>query len=741
MPTFVAEVILDQSLDKTLDYALPYELKDLPIGTRVEVPLRSKTAKGTLLALKTKSAFADLKQILRPLSEEPLVTEELFRLAHFVSTYYCAPLNRVIKTLLPPMVRDETKQHKSQSFVRPCLSINAMKEKCEELRCSHPAQAAVLDLLLQSPKGLLLTEILEKGGISQSPVKTLAKQEILRLEKVQLDRSPLFEYPFFPTRPKKLNQEQQKVLDQILEKIDTFQAHLLHGVTGSGKTEIYLQAIQKALDLGKGVLYLVPEIALTSQTIERFKGRFGDEKIAILHHRLGDGERFDAWHNIRRGSARIVIGARSAIFSPLPHLGMIIIDEEHESAYKQSEEGPKYHARDVAVIRAKFANCPIILGSATPSIESYYNALNGKYQLHTLCRRADSAMLPTVNLIDMKKEMEQNKGFTLFSSPLIGGIQKRLEKGEQILLFLNRRGYHTSSQCPKCAYVECCPHCDLALTYHKADDLLACHLCDWNKPPARNCPSCNADGPLKFKGAGTELVEKTLHALFPTIRTLRLDADTTRHKGSHERIFKAFRSGKADVLIGTQMIAKGLHFPLVTLVGVLGVDGSLNIPDFRASETAFQLLTQVAGRSGRGELKGEVLIQTQLLEHSTILHAAKQDYLSYYAEEIETRQTFAFPPFTHLIKFSFTGSSEKICEEEANAFRTTLISHLPKEVEIYPVVPCGYAKIKGKFRYQCLLKVEKVGKVLFLIENLRQARKKRGDIRLSIDVDPLTTFF
>ncbi|NGX27425.1 MAG: hypothetical protein K940chlam6_01361, partial [Chlamydiae bacterium] len=632
-------------------------------------------------------------------------------------------------------------KHKIQAFVKPIVSKNVMRKNCEELRNSHPAQANVLDLLLVSPKGVFLSEILEKTGASQSPIKTLCKKQILKMEEVRVDRSPVFAHEFFPTKPKTLSEEQQKAFDAIVATAGKFQPHLLFGVTGSGKTEVYLQAIAHILKQGMGILYLVPEIALTAQTIERFKGRFGGEQIAVLHYRLSDGERFDAWHKIRKGEAKIVIGARSAIFSPVCNLGLIIVDEEHESSFKQSEEAPKYHARDVAVMRAKLSSCPVVLGTATPSIESYTNALHSKYQLHRLSMRADNAYLPKVTIVDMKQEFERAKGFTLFSEKLLKGIKERYAKGEQILLFLNRRGYHTTAICSACSHVEKCPHCDLTLTYHRKEATLSCHLCSCRKPIPKSCPSCNADGPLKFKGAGTEMVERTLHALFPDIRTLRLDADTTRHKGSHERIFKQFRSGKADILIGTQMIAKGLHFPMVTLVGVLGLDGSLNIPDFRASENVFQLLTQVAGRSGRGELIGEVLIQTHLPKHNTILHAASGDFENFYAEEIETREMFGFPPFTHLVKFSFSGEKAVECEKAAKGFQSQLIASLPKDVEIHPVVPCGYAKIKGKFRFQCLIKTKRVQKILPTLQRLRSQFGKKGNIRLTIDVDPLTTFF
>lgn len=740
MQTVVAEVALDSALEEPLDYSIPEALLDAKIGMRVEVPLRGRSAKGVIVSLKEKSLFAKLKPITRLLNEEPLISKELFELAHWISKYYVVPVSKVLKSLLPPALRDEKGKHKTQSFIKPLISQNEMRDLCENLRTKSPSQARVLDLLLQNFKGLLLTQILEGAKVSASPIQTLCKQGVLQLQEMRIDRSPLFACEFFPTLPKKLSSEQQETLNAILSECNSFKTHLIHGVTGSGKTEIYLQAIDHVLKQGKGVIYLVPEIALTSQTIERFKGRFGTQQIAILHHRLSQGERFDSWHKIRTGEAKIVIGARSAIFSPVKHLGMIIVDEEHEPSYKQSDETPKYHARDVAVLRGKFANCPVILGSATPCLESYYNAMSGKYVLHTLKQRANHAKLPTIELVNMQREFEIAKGFTLFSQKLLDGIKQRIQRGEQTLLFLNRRGYHTAAYCPLCSHVIECPHCDLSLTYH-VDKTLSCHLCDYRREPPRTCPNCHAEGALKFKGAGTEMVEKALHALFPTIRTLRLDADTTKHKGSHERLFKEFRSGKADVLIGTQMIAKGLHFPLVTLVGVLGVDGGLHIPDFRASEQIFQLLIQVAGRCGRGELPGEVLIQTHLMEHPTIQWAIKQDYEAFYAEEIKVRELFTFPPFTHLVKFSFSGEDEEQTKECAEQFREQLVRQFSNEVEIYPVVACGYTKIKDRYRFQCILKVKQIQKILKKLSHLRKEWKQEKGLHLSIDVDPLSTFF
>jgi primosomal protein N' (replication factor Y) len=412
---------------------------------------------------------------------------------------------------------------------------------------------------------------------------------------------------------------------------------------------------------------------------------------------------------------------------------LIIVDEEHEPSYKQSEEAPCYHARDVTVVRGKLSHATVILGSATPSLESYTNALNGKYTLSRLTERPGNAFLPKVTIVDMR-----GKKFNLFSDSLLQEIEKRLKVGEQSLLFLNRRGFHTAQSCQQCGHTVQCPHCSLSLTFHKGENTLACHLCNYElTPPPRSCPECHNPESLKYKGAGTEQVERALHAIFPEIRTLRLDGDTTRHKGSHEKFFKQFRSGKADVLIGTQMVAKGLHFPSVTLVGVLNADASLQIPDFRASEHVFQLLTQVAGRSGRGALPGEVLIQTYLPDNSTIRHAAAQDYETFYREEVEARKLFQYPPFSHLIKFCFSGLSLSETQAHAEQVRSFLIRHLPAAFELLPVTPCGYAKVKDHFRFQFLVKGDHPHIVTALLPQI----PKHSKVRMTLDVDPLSTFF
>lgn len=733
-----ASILLDIAVEKALDYGIPKEL-DLKRGMQVQVPVRGHMRNGYVVAIKEDSSFSKVLPVHAILSEEELLTEELFELAMWMSKYYATSLRQVLNRMLPASVRKNL-SHKQQFYVTRTQSKESLRTLCQELRTSHPSQAQVLDILLLTQKGILLTELLEKTGVSRSPVQSLVNKGILHLEQIRIDRSPLIGQEYFKTEPKNLNEQQALALDRIVSTLTEkrFETHLLFGITGSGKTEVYLQAIERALQLDVGTIMLVPEISLTAQTIERFRSRF-DDKIAILHHRLGEGERYDEWHRIRRNEAKIVIGARSALFSPVKNLGLIIVDEEHDGAYKQSEKQPCYHARDVAVIRGKLSNAAVVLGTATPSLESYHNTQSGKYTLSKLTARATKASLATVKIVDMRREFEKAGGYTNFSEPLIEGIKKRLELGEQTIVFLNRRGYHTSLFCQHCGHIFKCPRCDLTLTFHRGDQMLACHLCDHRlSPPPKTCASCHSPDTLKYRGVGTEQVQRALHALFPEVRTLRVDGDTTRHKGSHERLFRAFSTGKADVLIGTQMVTKGLHFPAVTLVAVLNGDAGLHIPDFRASENVFQLITQVAGRSGRGDLPGEVLIQTQMPENLTIQQAAEQDFEAYYHTEIETRKAFSFPPYSHLVKLTFSGTDAAFTQQTANQVRGVIVKGLGKNYLIHPVVPSGYAKIKDQFRFQCLIRGERVYPITTVLEQLTDL--PRG-VKMHINVDPLSTFF
>lgn len=735
-----ASVLLDVSIDKTLDYGIPHLLVEKARrGCRVEVPLRGGVSSGYILEVKDKPDFTPVKAISKLVTDEALITPDLFELALWMAKYYCSPLRQVFKAIVPATIRGNTK-HKEQLYVMRAKTRDELQEICKELRNSHPAQATVLDEMLLVTKGILLSELLEKTKGSRSPVDTLVKKGCLKLDITRIDRSPLVNEEYFKTRHKTLNADQATALEQIVDSIESncFKTHLIYGVTGSGKTEVYLQAIDKALSMGKGTIMLVPEISLTSQTIERFRSRF-EGHIAVLHHRLSHGERHDEWHKIHRGEARIVIGARSAIFCPVKNLGLIIVDEEHENSYKHSDEMPCYHARDIAVMRANLTKATAVLGSATPSLESYFNALKGKYVLNKLGSRADACSLPNVTIVDMNKERE--KGYSTFADTLLEGIKRRYKDGEQTILFLNRRGYHTTLLCQECRHVVQCHHCDTALTFHLGENCVACHLCGFSIAPPTACSKCSSPKPMKYRGVGTEQVEKALHAVLPDIRTMRMDADTTKHKGSHQKLLRAFGSGKADVLIGTQMIAKGLHFPQVTLVGVLNSDVSLNIPDFKASETAFQLITQVAGRAGRGVLPGEVIIQTCLPDNTTIGFAAKQDYSAFYEEEIASREMFRFPPFAQVVKLAFSGTQAGQIQHVAERFRQELITQLPAGYQLNPLIPAGHAKVKDKYRFQFLVRGSAVYPINHAIALVQEKVQIPREVSMRIDVNPSSTYF
>lgn len=735
----IAEVALDAKLDRLLDYEVPELLAEtVRPGSYVEVPVKNSRRKGFVVSIREGNSAYPLKPLHALLQEQPLLPHDLMQLASWMSGYYVTPLSDVLRCCIPSSVRGKAKP-KEQYFVRRAKTRDELIEALPQLRSKAPLQAEVIDVMLKAEKGHFLTELLELSKSSREAVKALEKKGFLFVEKMKLERSPIEDAEFIRTKPKTLTEEQKIALEHIEEEIasDKFTVRLIHGITGSGKTEVYLKAIEKALSLNKNVIMMVPEISLTTQTIERFKSRF-EGKIALLHHRLSDGERLDEWERIRSGQAPIVIGARSAVFSPVPNLGLVIVDEEHESSYKQTDSMPAYHARDLAVMRGRFSDALVLLGSATPSLESYSNYLSGKYRLTKLTHRPQNAELASIKIVDMTREYDKKKGLTLFSEELLAQIQKRLERGEQSILFLNRRGYHTSLLCLKCKERVKCPCCDISLSYHKSESRIACHICGFAMAPPQHCPSCKEGEPLKFRGAGTEQVEAALHAIFPEIRTLRLDADTTKHKGSHQKLYKAFRTGKADVLIGTQMVAKGLHFPEVTLVGILNCDSGLQIPDFRASETTFQLLTQVAGRAGRGELKGEVLIQTCLTENNVIQHAKAQNVEAFLNEELEVRKLFAFPPCQQLIKVRFSGIELDRVRHAADNFRLIIER---EGVECSPVSPCGHAKIKEQHRLHFFVKGDKITPLIQAVQKAKGRFSLPKSVRLFIDVNPASTFF
>jgi primosomal protein N' (replication factor Y) len=507
---------------------------------------------------------------------------------------------------------------------------------------------------------------------------------------------------------------------------------LLYGITGSGKTEVYLQAIAHARRLGRGAIVLVPEISLTPQTVELFVARFGEE-VAVLHSRLSDGERHDEWHRIQAGQAPIVVGARSAVFAPVSPLGIVIVDEEHEPSYKQ-DESPRYHARDVAVMRGRLERCAVVLGSATPSLESWVNARNGKYELARLPRRVDDRKLPVMRIVDMRVETQAQGKVSLLSRPLVEAIRARLDKAQQVILFLNRRGFASSLTCPKCGFVAQCDSCSVAFTYHRVDERLLCHICGSARPVPPNCPKCG-DAAFRFAGAGTQRVESVVRLCFPHAKVQRMDADTTSRRHAHADILGDFRVGKTDILIGTQMIAKGLHFPNVTLVGVVNADMGLNLPDFRAGERSFQLFAQVAGRAGRGEVPGEVIVQTSTPFHNAIQAARRLDFEGFCDQEMEFRRELGYPPFGRLTCVTFKGRNEARVAFLAGAFGDKWRGLVSPRVTVAAACPAPLAKAKEHYRFQVMARGPSARELADpLRETVRQVPMP-PDVTCAVDVD------
>jgi len=536
--------------------------------------------------------------------------------------------------------------------------------------------------------------------------------------------------------PLELTPEQVKALAFVLEPLERRETAviLLHGITGSGKTEVYLQAIADVLSRGRGAIVLVPEIALTPQTVERFMGRFGTG-VAVLHSLLSEGERHDEWHRIRDGGARIVIGARSAVFAPVADLGLIVVDEEHEPSYKQ-EEPPRYQARDVAVMRGVMDDCAVLLGSATPSLESWHNAKAGKYRLVDLPRRADNRKMPAVRVVDMRIETQRTGHVSVFSRDLLEAMRLRLDRSEQTMLFLNRRGYSTSLVCPRCGHVARCGQCSVACTYHRHTDDLRCHLCGGVTAVPERCPGCG-DPAFKFTGVGTQRVEDIVRRCFPAASVQRMDADVTTSRDSYERIFGDFRVGKIDILIGTQMIAKGLHFPNVTLVGVVYADLSLHMPDFRAGERTFQLLAQVAGRAGRGDVSGEVIVQTYTPMNPSIQAARRVDYEGFSDQEIEFRRELGYPPFAHLVCVTLRGASEERVSYCATILSQRLAKAVSPAVVVSGAAPAPLARIKGLYRHQVMLRCRSVKAMTGPLRAVLDGFRWPADVAIAVDVDAL----
>ncbi|MFC5532343.1 primosomal protein N' [Cohnella yongneupensis] len=626
-----------------------------------------------------------------------------------------------------------------------------LRQAMAELPARARKQHEVLAYLADNPEPIAVERLAEALGTTSSTIRALADRGLIEVRAVTEDRDPYANRHFPPSVPMTLTPAQAEAIAPIIDALDSrdHRAFLLHGVTGSGKTELYLQSIDRCLSSGREAIVLVPEISLTPQMVERFKSRFG-AKVAVLHSRLSNGERYDEWRKIREGRAQVAVGARSAIFAPFERIGLIVIDEEHETSYKQ-EESPKYHARDVAIERARLNGAVVVLGSATPSLETYAASKRGiEMGYISLPQRVADRPLPGVRLVDMREELKLGNR-AMFSRALHEAIVSRLEKKEQMVLLLNRRGYATFVMCRSCGYTATCPHCEIALTYHRGAQTMRCHYCGYAEVEPKTCPSCESPH-IRYFGTGTQKVEESLAETFPGIRVIRMDVDTTTEKGSHERWLTEFKERKADVLLGTQMVAKGLDFPYVTLVGVLAADAALRLPDFRASERTFQLLTQVAGRAGRHELPGEVIIQTYDPEHPSITSVQGHHYEGFVRQELKLRHVFGYPPYGRLIGVTLSHESVPMLLSAGQRLATRVRELATAErigsdfaggngdaLEILGPVASPIARLKDRYRFQCMVKyrgdVDASRLVAQALRELEEAVKKNGLI-VSVDVDP-----
>ncbi len=744
----VARVTLDLALRREFDYSIPQELAGtVAVGSRVKVPFSHREVLGVVTALADASPHTQLKPILRVIGEQSLVTPRVLELARWIAEYYCCPVETALKSVVPEAVRKE------EDGWRERLHVHALTPP-GELPKLTPRQRAIWNII-EEWRELPLQELVRLGETTADTVRKLEDKGLVVIAAKRSERDPYALERFTPTEPLELNPDQARALEAVVAALDapgtpagkdsgpgTF---LLHGVTGSGKTEIYLQAIDRTLAAGKGAIVLVPEISLTPQTVERFKARFSSGPrqtlVAVLHSQLSAGERHDEWHKIRQGRARIVIGARSAVFAPVEPLGLIIVDEEHEHSYKQ-EEAPRYHARDVAVVRGQRDGAVVVLGSATPSLESYFNALRGKYRLLELPSRVTETRLPVVRVIDLRSEQRKSRdggsSAGIFSRPLRDAIQLRLERSEQTMLFLNRRGYSTTLQCEQCGFVAGCPNCSVSLTFHRRAQELRCHICGHHDAVPGRCPQC-ANPAIRFSGLGTERVEDVLSRLFPKARVRRMDSDTLQRKEDYRQVLTEFRTGKIDILVGTQMIAKGLHFPNVTLVGIIHADLSLHMPDFRAGERTFQLLTQVSGRAGRGDVEGEVFVQTFTPFHPAIQFARRHDYLGFYEQEVEFREQLKYPPWTRVALLTLRGRNEDKVKFSADHLRKLLEGRLHgwRDAIVAGPGPAPLLKAESYFRYQIMIRTRAMARLSRELAAMESESEWPDDIRLTLDIDPV----
>ena len=732
------EVAVPLPLEGGFHYLVPDQLKDsVRPGVRVFVPFGRRRISGYVLRFGAPPVDAKLKAVISVLDQEPLWTDNELAFFRWIADYYLHPLGEVLKAALPSGINLESRKKDDVEVIRGGKNIRTervffLADIRPELKLRGKNEK-ILEFVSEAGKASA-AELRARFGECSANLKKLVEQGALNLEAREVYRDPFAGLKVERDEPRRLNVAQQSALEQIVGAAESgqFAPFMLYGVTGSGKTEVYLQGISHCMTKGQNALVLVPEISLTPQLVHRFRARFGD-CIAVLHSALSDGERYDQWRRIRRGEVRIVIGARSAIFAPLERIGIIVVDEEHEASFKQSE-GLRYNARDLSLVRGQQEGAVVVLGSATPLVTSWHAAESGKLRLLTLPERVEGRPLPVTEPVPVKATAENP-----LSDRLIAAISENLEKQEQSLLFINRRGFATWLSCSDCGAPLECPNCSVSLTYHRQRGASLCHYCDYQVPAPGVCPACGGTE-LKELGAGTERVEYELKQRFPDARIARMDSDTTAGKGGHARILDKVGRGEVDILIGTQMVAKGHDFPGVTLVGVLQAEGSLYLPDFRAAERTFQVLSQVIGRAGRGELPGRVLLQAANPGHYALEKAIGHDFAGFCAEELSFREELGYPPFGHLVSLQFSGTSENAVRgfaEKAGRLLRDMKARLGVRVDILGPANAPLYRLRGRFRFQILLKSGQRSELRRLVSIYRRERQLPANVRENLDIDPV----
>jgi primosomal protein N' (replication factor Y) len=796
----IAKIIVDvpaSSINQPFDYLVPQKFQGIiQPGMRVIVPFGPRKIMGFVIGFTDESSHDKLKEIYDVLDLTPVLTEELLHLGRWIAGETISFYITALQAMLPQVLKAQYKKEiirlnelklpselealfagrdrisyedfenapvsyyqlqkavqdgdvmvdylvkskvtkKYITMIKPAKPVHLLEESLLDLSKQAKKQHMILSYFIEHPEPVEKQKLKNELHVTESTLQTLVKKSLLALEKVEVYRNPYNDRMIERTKALSLTNEQKAAMEPVKECIANGQHNvfLLHGVTGSGKTEIYLQSIQAVLNKGEEAIVLVPEISLTPQMVNRFKARFGS-KVAVMHSGLSTGEKYDEWRRIHNKEVSVVVGARSAVFAPFENLGILIIDEEHENTYKQ-EDQPRYHARDVAIKRGEYHRCPVILGSATPTLESYARANKGVYQLISLTKRTNEKEMPSVEIVDMRKELHAGNR-SMFSHRLTEKMKHCIQQGEQIVLLLNRRGYSTFVMCRECGFVNECPHCDIALTYHKNSSRLKCHYCSYEEGLPAQCPECESDL-IRYFGTGTQRVEEALTQLVPEARVLRMDVDTTRRKGSHEKILNQFSNREADILLGTQMIAKGLDFENVSLAGVLTADSMLNLPDFRASEKTFQLLTQVSGRAGRHDLTGEVIVQTYTPDHYSVELASQYNYLAFFKREMAVRKTFQYPPYVFLALITVSHENRIKAEQVSRQIVQMLLKKVHQQTAVLGPSPSPIPRIKDRYRFQCMVKYKNepaLREYMNQILTYFHEEMQRNELIIAIDMQP-----